>query len=90
MERTNKVNILINILFYGMIAIIIYFSVKFLFAYLLPFIIGTVITVMVQKPASKVAERIKVKKGYCALSLVILTYIILIFTITTCVYFNTN
>lgn len=81
MERTNKVNFLINILFYGTVAIIIYFSVKFLFAYLLPFIIGTVITVMVQKPATKLSEKINLKKGYCALALVILIYIIIILSI---------
>ena len=86
MEKTNKVSFLINILFYGTIGIIIYFSVKFLFAYLLPFIIGTVITVMVQKPASKVADRIKVKKGYCALTFVILTYLIIIFLIVFSVF----
>lgn len=78
MEKSHKVNFLINILFYGAIGVIIFFSVKFLFAYLLPFIIGTVITVVVQKPATRIAKQIKIKKGYCALALVILIYLLII------------
>ena len=78
MDKENKVNFLINILFYSAIGLIIFFSVKFLFAYLLPFIIGTVITVVVQKPATRIANRIMIKKGYCALALVILIYLLII------------
>ncbi len=78
MEKENKVNFLINILFYGTIAVIVFLSVKFLFAYLLPFILGTVITVVVQKPSTKIANRTKIKKGYCALTLVVLIYLLII------------
>lgn len=82
MTKDAKTNFLINTLFFTVVAIIIYFAVKFLYIYLLPFIIGTIITVLVQKPAAYVSERIKIKKGYCALLLVIIIYFALVATIT--------
>ncbi len=82
MTRETKVNFLINTVFYSVIATILFFSVKFLFVYLLPFIIGTIVTVLVQRPATFISKRIKVKKGYCALLFVVIIYIAIIAAIT--------
>ena len=46
MTREAKSNFLISTLFYLVVAAIIYIIAKFLFVYLLPFIIGTIITVI--------------------------------------------
>ncbi len=78
MTKEAKLNFLINIVFYTFIAVIVYYSVKFLFVYLLPLLLGTAITVLVQKPAKFISESIKIKKGYCALILVILIYLTII------------
>ena len=72
MVDNKKVNFLINIAYYFLIAIIVYVLIKFLFAYLFPLIIGTVITIVVQKPASIISYKLKIRKGYCALALVII------------------
>lgn len=78
MTREAKTNFLINAVFYSVVAIILFFSVKLLFVYLLPFIIGTIVTVLVQRPAAFVSKHIKIKKGYCALLFVIVIYISII------------
>lgn len=78
MTRETKVNFLINAVFYSVVAIILFFSVKFLFVYLLPFIIGTLVTVLVQRPSTFISKRINIKKGYCALLFVIIIYLVII------------
>lgn len=77
MDVTSKSKFIVNIVYYSIIALIIYILFKFLFAYLLPFIIGTVITVLVQRPAAAISDKTKIRKGNCALILVILIYITL-------------
>ncbi len=78
MTREAKTDFLTNTVFYSVVAIILFFSIKFLFVYLLPFIIGTIATVLVQRPAAFISERIKIKKGYCALIFVIVIYITIV------------
>ena len=45
---------------------------------MLPFIIGTAIAFLVQRPAAVLSEKIKVKQGTASLCLVILVYILLL------------
>ena len=77
MSTASKSKFIINIVYYSIIAVIIYIIFKFLFAYLLPFIIGTVITVLVQMPAAAISNKTKIRKGNCALLLVVLIYVTL-------------
>ena len=86
MNTASKSKFIINVFYYALLAVIIYFSIKFLFVYLFPFIIGTVITILVQKPATLISKHTKIKKGVCALGLVILIYIILIALISLIVF----
>ncbi len=51
---------------------------KFCLNYLLPFVIGTLIAVLIQKPAAILSERIKLKHGTVALIMVISIYLVLV------------
>lgn len=86
MNTASKSKFIINVFYYTLLSVIIYFSIKFLFVYLFPFIIGTIITVMVQKPATLISKHTKIKKGFCALGLVILIYIVLIALISLIIF----
>lgn len=86
MNREFKKDFLIDLSFVLVISLIIYFSFKFVFIYLFPFIIGLLITALVQKPAEYISRKIKIKKGACALILVVLTYILLVGIIFFCGY----
>lgn len=55
-----------------------YFAMKFCLNYLLPFVIGTIIAVLIQKPAAIISMRIKLKQGIVALIMVISIYVILL------------
>ena len=78
MNTQARYKFIINTVYYVIVGVIVYISVKVLFAYLFPFIIGIIITAMVQKPAQYLSERIKIKKGYCALALVLFEFLIII------------
>ena len=78
MTKASKINFLVNAAFYTIVALILYFTFRFLFIYLFPFLIGLFITIAVQKPATVLSKRIKTRKGYCALFLVILFYLLLV------------
>lgn len=78
MYTNRRYNFIVNVIYYGIIVLIVYLVIKFLFAYLLPFIIGAIVTAMVQKPAAYISAKTKIKKGYCALGLVIAEYLIII------------
>lgn len=87
MTKETKLGFIINIAFYASCAFIIYFSVKFLFVYLFPVILGLIITVSVQRPANFLSVKTGIKKGSCALVLVISIYAVLFFLLAALVYF---
>ncbi len=78
MSTAEKINFIVNSVYYSLISIIAYILIKFLFAYLFPLIVGTIITIIVQKPANIIADKTGIKKGYCALGLVIVIYLALL------------
>lgn len=78
MNTNTKSKFITSVVYYSLLVAIIYFVVKFLFVYLFPFIIGTIITVLVQKPATLISKRTKIRKGYCALGIVALVYLLII------------
>lgn len=86
MNREFKKDFLVDIAFVLVISLIIYFAFKFVVIYLFPFIIGLLITALVQKPSEFISKKIRIKKGVCALVLVILTYIALLAIISFCLY----
>lgn len=78
MTKETKISFIVSTLFYSLCGIIIYFFVKFLFVYLFPAIIGLIITISVQRPAGYLSDKLSVKKGNCALFLVICVYLFLL------------
>ena len=71
-----KKNFLINCLFFTVIGVIVYFTFKTLIVYIFPFSIGLLVSMIVQKPAAALNRRLKLPKGFCMVSLVIIVYIL--------------
>ena len=78
MRVSYKKDFLINIAFYTVVLTLIFFLLRFLAVYLFPFIIGTAVTILVQRPADFFSKRLRLKKGYCALILVIFSYLLIV------------
>ncbi len=74
MTNRTKINFILNTIFYSFVVFLLYLAARFLLAYLFPVIIGIAVTVLVQKPSRKISELTRIKKRYCALCLVILSY----------------
>lgn len=74
MLRETKKNFLIDLAFFVTVAALIFIAIRFLAIYMLPFVIGLAITFLVQKPANQLSQRLKMKKGVCAVIMVILSY----------------
>ena len=86
MEEQAKKSFLINLTFTVSVALIVYVTVRFLFFYLLPFVIALILAWLVQKPASFVSSKLKIKKGLCAAVLTAFFYITTLFLIGFLVY----
>ena len=78
MTLEKRKNFIINIFYFGIIAVLIYFAVKFLSSYLTPFLIGIFASFIVQRPANFINKKTKIPKGAITIVLVILTYVIII------------
>ncbi len=76
MTTENKRNFLINIAFAAVIALLVYFVLKFAAAYLFPFFIGIALAALTQKPARVLAKKFKIKSGILAALLVLLIFIL--------------
>ena len=90
MDNEKKKKFLTFVAYYSVIFGLLYFAMKFCLNYLLPFVIGTLIAVAIQKPASVISERIKVKRSTVALFTVIAIYVIILmflFVIGSRIYF---
>lgn len=78
MNLEKRRNFIINITYFAIIAILVYFAIKFLSSYLTPFLIGIFASFIVQRPAKFISQKTKINKGAITIFLVILTYILLI------------
>ena len=76
MNLEQKKNFLVNLIYIFTISFIIFVLFKVLFVYLLPFVIGSIIAYLVQKPSNAIAKRFKFKKEICATVIAILFYVI--------------
>ena len=77
-DNDKKKKFLIYVAFVTVIAALTYFVIKFCLAYLLPFIIGTAIAFLVQKPAATLSGKMNIRQGTASLCLVIGVYILLL------------
>ena len=90
LEEQAKKRFLINLAFTVTVGFIVYFSGKFLFSYLLPFVIATVIAWLVQKPAGFLSQKTKFKKGTCAAFLSVVFYVAVISVFIVICYYLTS
>lgn len=77
MTQEAKKNFLINCLFLTVMGALIYFTFKTLIIYIFPFSIGLLVSMIVQKPAITLHRRLRLPKGLCMVSLVIVVYILI-------------
>lgn len=52
---------IINFLYFGIFLALYYFGIKYLFGYLLPFIIATALAIFLQKPVRKISNKLHIK-----------------------------
>lgn len=78
MNLQKRKNFIINIIYFSIIAALIYFAVKFLSSYLTPFLIGIFASFIVQRPANFINKKLRIPKGAITIILVILTYAFII------------
>ncbi len=76
MKIEEKKRFLINSLYFILISSIIFLAYKYLFSFLLPFVIAALIGYFVQKPSEKIAEKLKVKPRTIAPILALFIYIL--------------
>ncbi len=86
MEQQEKRNFIINFIFTAIICSLIFFIGKFTFRYLTPFIIAALIGYIMQKPASFLSRKTKLKKEYIALLLAFAFYLLFAGAIAFAVY----
>ena len=86
MNTENKRKFLIDFAFLVVIFAIIYFTFKFMSAYLLPFVIGILVSFIVQRPVRFISKKTKLPKGLTTIVLVIFSYFAILGIITLIAY----
>ncbi len=76
MNFEEKKVFLINVSVLAIIAVAVIAVSRLLIGYLFPFVIGTVLAFVVQKPADRIAKRIRVKRGIVSAIMVAVIYLI--------------
>lgn len=67
-----KKKFMINTAFIALIAVLFYFALKYLMIWLLPFVIGFICALVLQKPVAFLSDKTKVPRGIWALLLVVI------------------
>lgn len=87
MTTEKRRKFLIDIAFYAVIIAIVYVAFKFLSVYLLPFVIGILVSFFVQKPVKAICKRSKViKKGPLTIVFVVGAYLLLVAVLVLLIY----
>ncbi len=90
MTVETKRKFLIDTAFIVLIAAILYFVFRFCMIYLLPFVIGLLLAVIVQRPANFISQKTKIGKGVLSVILVVILYLATISLITGLGFFAYN
>ncbi|MBR3844347.1 MAG: sporulation integral membrane protein YtvI [Clostridia bacterium] len=70
MTVDNKKNFIINTVYIALIAVLFYFALKYLAVWLLPFVIGFICALVLQKPVAFLSQKTRIPRGIWALVLV--------------------
>ena len=81
-----KRKFIIDILFYSIIAVLVYFLFKFLSLYLLPFVIGIFVSFLVQKPVKAMSKKFKLPKGPLTITFVVTSYLLIVAIISVLIF----
>ena len=78
MEHQNKKMFLINLIYYSVIGVLIFISVRFLLLYLFPLVIAAVVAHFAQRPSNAISQKTKLPLSVCSVITVILFFIFII------------
>lgn len=81
-----KVNFLINCAFFAILVVIIYFAVKYVLGWVMPFIIGFILAAVVQRPARYLHEKKHANMKACSVVGVLLLTALLIVIMGFCLF----
>ena len=76
MDIGQKKTFIINAFFIAIIVILGYLTIKYLLAWLMPFVIAFLIATILQKPVSWISRKIRVKKSIVAVFVTLLTVLV--------------
>lgn len=82
MKAEQRKNFIINVLYFALIAAIIYVTVKYALGYFVPFIIGFFIAVILKPAISAISKKTHIPEKAVAVILIVLTYCIIGFLFT--------
>lgn len=77
MTTEKKRRYIIDVLFIAIVLVVVYFSVKYILVWLLPFVIGLVAAIILQHPVAYLTEKTRLSRGLCAVTLVLLLLVLL-------------
>ena len=80
MTTENKKKFIINILFIAVIAALVFLGIKYLAAWLLPFVIGLVVALILNRPVTYLSNKTKIPRSVWSL-LFVLVSLLLIFSL---------
>ena len=75
MEQQSRKNFLVNTLYFVTVAAIIFIVCKFMLQFLLPFVVGGAVALLVQKPASFISSKLKINPSFTAGSLALAVFL---------------
>lgn len=86
LNTESKKKFLIDFTFYTVIIALVYFVFKFLSLYLLPFVIGILVSFLVQKPVKAISQKTKIAKGPLTIAFVVSSYVIIVVLVVLLIY----
>ena len=82
LERIARKTFIIDVVYMVLVGILVLFAATLIIKYLLPFVIGTVIAFLVQKPSRFLSEKIILSQGVIAAILSVLLYLLVGVSVT--------
>ncbi len=73
-----KKSFIINTIFTAFVVLIIYLTVKFALGYLFPFLIGILLSYLMQRPAEFISKKWKINKNICSVFLIAVSFAVII------------
>ena len=72
MTTDKKRKFIIDVMFIAIVSVLVYFVIEYLAVWILPFIIGLIVAILLQRPVGYLAEKTKLGRGFWSVLLVVL------------------